>query len=318
MMRPSRRGTCRNIGAIFFGAVLCLRPASDHLFVIRASWPLDSRGPSRTLLGAKAKDLDAAARANRANQMNPNYPSHRKKKGPATAAGSANRANRANQLNPNHAQYFESRGQPQPPKKDKQAHAQNKARAGKHANNFGNRAGALKPRDKVHEQSLKTFRSVLQGVCGSSAHFVKNGSRRKGTAIPGSDFDYHTKTLRRISIDERDQIVANSTARGLKIAVGKAFTVHPPGGPSIDFFPPNAEWHDDVPVQAPRQPPMGNGCLNAIKKLKDWVKQKKIDMASYRIEELVKEIQVKKGFNEKTDPSGEKRFSEAQRRIRTA
>ncbi|CAE7562392.1 Kif9 [Symbiodinium sp. CCMP2592] len=224
---------------------LCLRLTSDHLFVIRASWPLDSRCPSRTLLAAKAKDMDAAARANRANQMNPNYSSHRKKKGPATAAG------------------------PSPPKKDKQAHAQNKARARKHANNFGNRARALKPRDKVHEPSLKKFSSVLRGVCGSGAHIIKKGSRRKGTAIPGSDLDYHIKTERQISIDEREQIMANSEARGLDITVRKAFTVHPPEGPSIDFFPPDAEWHDGVQVQAPRHPPMRDGRRNAIKKLKE-------------------------------------------------
>ena len=114
-------------------------------------------------------------------------------------------------------------------------------------------------------------------------------------------------------------------AAGLRVAVRKAFTVHPPEGPSIDFFPPEAEWHHGVQVQAPRPPPFGNGARNAIKKLK--VKRDKelkrktenptewCNIASYQIEELVKEVQETTGFNEQTDPSGEKRFSEAQRRI---
>ena len=131
-MKPSGRCACRDMVAILSCAALCLGPTADHLFVMGASWPLDSRGLSHTALRAKAKKgLDAAARTSRANQMNPNHSVGAKAKR-LDAAALRNRANQmnpnsshrkmrqsstachANQLNPNHAQYFRSRGHPPP------------------------------------------------------------------------------------------------------------------------------------------------------------------------------------------------------------
>ena len=71
-----------------------------------------------------------------------------------------------------------------------------------------------------------------------------------------------------MSFGEREQLRKNLVAAGLRVTVRKAFTVHFPEGPSINFFPPKAQWHHGVRVQAPCQLCVGKGRQNAIKKLK--------------------------------------------------
>ena len=118
----------------------------------------------------------------------------------------------------------------------------------------------------------------------------------------------------------RDKLLQAARESGLDVTCSKAFTVRAANGPDIDFFPPKADWHDGVEVDAPRQPRMDEGRRNAIKMLKR-LRAKKMDhphwaeIRSFELKELVLLVQREKNFSQNTDPTGQKRFSEAQRRI---
>ena len=190
----------------------------------------------------------------------------------------------------------------------------------RHDNNFKTKAMALRPKDKVPGHIIETFLACVRAVSGGNSQVRKKGSRRTGTAIRGSDFDYHLETPTALSTANRDKIIAAASKRGLSITCKKAFTVRHAGGPSIDFFPPEAEWHDDVQVEAPLQPLMDQGRKNAIRKLKALKAKRKDalnwqETSSKELEELVLQVQREKTLDKHTDPSGERRFSEAQRRI---
>ena len=163
---------------------------------------------------------------------------------------------------------------------------------------------------------------ALRETCGGGSKLIKKGSRSKGTAIAGSDFDYQIQTSLPMSVEDRDRLLKKAQKVGLKITCSKALTVKPSdGGRSIDFFPPKAEWHDGVVAQSPYQPPMDEGRKCAIRKLKllqqkmEKKNQHWADIKSFQIEQLVLRVQQDHNFTSKTDPAGEKRFSEAQRRI---
>ena len=209
--------------------------------------------------------------------------------------------NRANQKNPNHEQYKKSRGQPTLKGQRKQAFVDKKARQRKNEGHFIRNADLLTPTDRLNKPAFNSFVGKLRKEV-PGANLKKTGSRRKKTAIHGADWDYHIETRDPMTIEQRD---------ALQVKCKKAFTLEPKSGASIDFFPPNAEWHDkDVQVQKPGSVQFDKGGKNAVKMLKKEFP----DKSGHELEQLVLTIQSEKGWK---DRSGMSRFQEAQRRLRT-
>lgn len=230
----------------------------------------------------------------------------------------ASASNRANQLNPNNHAYYRSRGVPSPPSSERQRSAQRTAAARKNAGHFEHRANNLVPKAKA-PQDVKVLEAAVREVVGGQAHLRKVGSRKKGTAIHGSDHDYHLRTapkLRqetRITKKERDSIITTCSKADAKASAGKAAIKVEAGKESIDVFAPKAEWHDR-PTQQPQA--YQKSAKSAIRKIKKWAKENDILEPSYQLEDRVQRIGREKGWNDQSDPSGIKRFSEAQRQLR--
>ena len=227
------------------------------------------------------------------------------------AKSAKNDHNRANQLNPTHPEYSKSRRQPPPPKNDRQAFAARKASAKKQAGRFEHEANSLAPKDKVDHTALEQFRQCLP----RDAQLRKTGSRAKGSAIRGSDWDYHIATQQPMTREQRDEVLSCCRQKPAikKVRCNKAFTVIPRDGAPIDFFPPNAEWNSGVPVQMPGSVQLNNGHKRAVKMLKNSLKSQ---FSGHELESCIFKIQREKGWSDKNDLSGEKRFQEAQRRLR--
>lgn len=227
------------------------------------------------------------------------------------AKSAKNDNNRANQLNPTHPEYSKSRRQPPPPKNHRQAFAANKASAKKQAGRFENEANSLTPKDRVDQTALEQFRQCLP----RDAQLRKTGSRAKGSAVSGSDWDYHIATQQPMTREQRDEVLSCCRQKPAikKVRCNKAFTVIPRDGAPIDFFPPYAEWHSGVPVQTPGSVQLNNGHKRAVKMLKNSLKSQ---FSGHELESCIFKIQREKGWSDKNDLSGEKRFQEAQRRLR--
>jgi len=255
-----------------------------------------------------------AARDNRANQMKPNNAQYRP---PASTIpqkailDKAARDNRANQNNPNNAQYTASRGNAPLTGKQREAFAKRSARKKENEGHFENRVNRLAPKDKLNLPAFEHFQEILRRVVPGMS-LRKTGSRGKGTAISNSDWDYHIVTKRPMTIEQRDLILKICRKKKLQVTRGKAFTVKPESGASIDFFPPNAEWHDDdVQVQKPGSVQLNKGGKTAVKKLKQIFPNK----PGHDLEQLVLTIQREMGWSDRNDSSGQNRFQEAQRRL---
>jgi hypothetical protein len=255
-----------------------------------------------------------AARDNRANQMKPNNAQYRP---PASTIpqkailDKAARHNRANQNNPNNAQYTASRGNAPLTGKQREAFAKRSARKKENEGHFENRVNRLAPKDKLNLPAFEHFQEILRRVVPGMS-LRKTGSRGKGTAISNSDWDYHIVTKRPMTIEQRDLILKICRKKKLQVTRGKAFTVKPESGASIDFFPPNAEWHDDdVQVQKPGSVQLNKGGKTAVKKLKQIFPNK----PGHDLEQLVLTIQREMGWSDRNDSSGQNRFQEAQRRL---
>lgn len=203
-----------------------------------------------------------------------------------------------------------------PAKNEVQRFAQKAARRQSHAGNFEKCSNNLAAKDKVDTESIDNFLKCLREVCGGSSQIRKKGSRAKGVAIHGSDWDYQVVTLSNMTKAARDQILECSQAKGMAVICNKAFTVTAAVGRPIDFFPAHAEWHPpDMGVQSPGAVHFSSGAKVAIKKLKQMVIIRGANISSYMIETLVLEIQREEGWNDVNDPHGERRFSEGQRRL---
>ena len=270
------------------------------------------RPPASTI--PQKSNLGKAARDNRANQMNPNNAQYRP---PASTIpqkailDKAARHNRANQNNPNNAQYTASRGNAPLTGKQREAFAKRSARKKENEGHFENRVNRLAPKDKLNLPAFEHFQEILRRVVPGMS-LRKTGSRGKGTAISNSDWDYHIVTKRPMTIEQRDLILKICRKKKLQVTRGKAFTVKPESGASIDFFPPNAEWHDDdVQVQKPGSVQLNKGGKTAVKKLKQIFPNK----PGHDLEQLVLTIQREMGWSDRNDSSGQNRFQEAQRRL---
>ena len=170
----------------------------------------------------------------------------------------------------------------------------------------------LAPKDKLPDREFHAFEGVLRFYV-PGAQLRKTGSRAKGVAIEGSDFDYHIVTPEEMTTLERDVILLFLQKLGYDVSCKKAFTLKTASGASIDFFPQRAEWHENVSVQKPGSLKFDQGAQNAIRKLKDsidWV-------SSHRVEEIILEIQQEYGLKGKKDPSGLRRYEVARHRIWT-
>ena len=219
--------------------------------------------------------------------------------------------NRANQMNPNNAEYMASRGNAPLTGEQREAFAKKSALRKENEGNFENRANQLAPKDKLNLLAFEHFKEILRRVVPGMS-LRKTGSRAKGTATSNSDWDYHVKTKRPMTIEQRDLVLENCRDEGLQVTCRKAFTVKPGSGAFIDFFPPNAEWHDNkVEVQEPGSVQFDKGGKNAVRKLK----QKFPEKNGHDLEQLVLTIRREMGLSDRNDPSGEKRFQEAHRRL---
>ena len=270
------------------------------------------RPPASTI--PQKSNIGKAARDNRANQNNPNNAQYRP---PASTIpqkailDKAARDNRANQNNPNNAQYTASRGNAPLTGKQREAFAKRSARKKENEGHFENRVNRLAPKDKLNLPAFEHFQEILRRVVPGMS-LRKTGSRGKGTAISNSDWDYHIVTKRPMTIEQRDLILKICRKKKLQVTRGKAFTVKPESGASIDFFPPNAEWHDDdVQVQKPGSVQLNKGGKTAVKKLKQIFPNK----PGHDLEQLVLTIQREMGWSDRNDSSGQNRFQEAQRRL---
>ena len=277
---------------------------------------LDWRANSmkRNYQGTKRKPpqtkLDKSARDQRASEMNPHDPKYRgarRNSGRKSQDAAVN--NRANQVNPNNDEYTKSRGNPLLSGKQKQEFAEKKSRSSKNERQFGKRANALAPKDKLNQDAFKKFqKALLQIVPGSSLQ--KTGSRHKKTSIHGSDWDYHIVTDEMMTTRQRDKLLQLCERFGLDVTCNKAFTLTLPGT-SIDFFPQKAQWHENVKVEKPGTVKFTQGARKAIRVLK----HRHPERNGHELEGLVLQIQKEKGWTDKNDPEGCKRFSEAQRRL---
>ena len=293
------------------GALLVLVLAGRLAFAVPAAFGATaSAARSEVTLAAKPGKAPKAAVDNRANQMNPNNPRQTKAKKVAQSGRAVlnNQANHANQMNPNHPAFQQSRRLLPLEGEQRQRFAQKKKQQNTNEGHWARRAQLKTANDKLPTHAFDSFLRELRKVV-PSAQVRKTGSRNKGTAIGGSDWDYHI-TSEPMSTQQRDQILTHCQASGIKVTCSKAFTMESQGA-SIDFFPPNAEWHDKVSVQKPGSVKFDHGAKNAIKSLKDTVPGE----VSHALEQLLLEIQRDKGWSDKNDPSGQKRFQEAQRRL---
>ena len=270
------------------------------------------RPPASTI--PQKSNLGKAARDNRANQNNPNNAQYRP---PASTIpqksnlGKAARDNRANQNNPNNAQYTASRGNAPLTGEQREAFAKKLARKKENEGNFENRVNRLAPKDKLNLPAFEHFQRILRRVVPGMS-LRKTGSRLKGTAISNSDWDYHIETERPMTIEQRDLVLDICRDEGLQVRCGKAFTVAPESGASIDFFPQKAEWRGGgVEVQNPGSVKFNKGGKTAVKKLKQNFPNKH----GHDLEQLVLTIQREMGWSDRNDSSGQNRFQEAQRRL---
>ena len=216
--------------------------------------------------------------------------------------------NRANQMNRNNPEFWKSRGLPVPPGKERQRNAQRKSKAKTQAGHSIKNANNSRPKDKVNGKALDEAMRIIRGVV--KAQLEKNGSRLKGTAIRGSDYDYHLITEKPMTIEQRDEIVRCS---GGLIKAGKAALKIV--GANIDLFPPNAEWNSVLSVEAPGSRKLTDGAQTAVIMLKKWVKKHRDLLHGHALEKLVLQIGKEKGWSDDNDLGGVKRFSEAQRRL---
>eukprot|EP00933_Yihiella_yeosuensis_P035779 TRINITY_DN29386_c0_g1_i2.p1 TRINITY_DN29386_c0_g1~~TRINITY_DN29386_c0_g1_i2.p1 ORF type:complete len:289 (+),score=45.01 TRINITY_DN29386_c0_g1_i2:127-993(+) len=227
-------------------------------------------------------------------------------------AGKADK-NHANQKNPNHPLYYKSRGAAPPAAELRERKAKKMAASKKQAGNFQKHANSLKSKDKVSNSAIEVFLNCLRSVCGKSCKIVKKGSRAKKVDIIGSDFDYQIETCAQMTLSQREKILACLNRQGREVRCSKAFTVD-----RIDFFPSNAEWHPQgLALEPPGAVRFNNGARAAVRMMKQLVKKKgkELVIVSKSIEDTLFEIQREKGWNDKNDSCGMKRFSELQRRL---
>ena len=164
----------------------------------------------------------------------------------------------------------------------------------------------LTAKDRLPTAEFDAFVAVLRFHV-PDAQLRKTGSRAKGVAIEGSDFDYHIVTREEMTTLERELILQDLRIRGYNVSCNKAFTLKTVGGASIDFFPQKAEWHENVSVQKPGSLTFDQGAQNALKKLKtDFLDFPSVN--SHRLEDMVVMIQREHGLKSKEDPSGLIRF----------
>ena len=164
----------------------------------------------------------------------------------------------------------------------------------------------LAPKDRLPNAEFHAFLDALRKYV-PGAELRQTGSRVKGTAIEGSDFDYHIVTAEEMTTLERDLILWELQSRGYDVSCNKAFTLKPESGASIDFFPQKAQWHENVSVQKPGSVKLDQGAQNAVRMLKKYFPA----WTSCLLEELIFKIQREFGWKSKQDPSGLKRFREA-------
>ena len=112
---------------------------------------------------------------------------------------------------------------------------------------FEEMANKLTAKDEVDSKRLEEAMQIIQSVVGD-AQLILTGSRRKGTAIAGSDYDYHLRTKEPMTIQQLIEIVRRSIG---KIMAGGAALKVVFANPPIDLFPPNAEWNSDREVEEP-------------------------------------------------------------------
>lgn len=235
---------------------------------------------------------------------------------PRTPSAAVN--NRANQLNPNHAQYHKSRCHPVPEGLALQQLAQKSQRRRSAQGHFQLRSQNCASKERVDPEMVNAFlacgRRYVKGL-----NIRRTGSMKKGTDIQGSDFDYHVETAEPMTVEAADSIVSCLKEQGFSASRSKAIKVGKLGSEhkSIDFFPPHARWHVNVPVQQPVE--IAPGERASIRMLKHSVGHKlkhgngtKV-LPSYMWEELAREVTTKKAWGQAKDPSGERRFQEVQR-----
>eukprot|EP00420_Gonyaulax_spinifera_P038477 CAMPEP_0197870014 /NCGR_PEP_ID=MMETSP1439-20131203/800_1 /TAXON_ID=66791 /ORGANISM="Gonyaulax spinifera, Strain CCMP409" /LENGTH=283 /DNA_ID=CAMNT_0043488891 /DNA_START=176 /DNA_END=1025 /DNA_ORIENTATION=- len=228
----------------------------------------------------------------------------------------------ANNLNPNHPNYWKCRGLSPPTGKEKEQVAQKAARRKKAQGYFTRRAQNLAPKDKVPQEVLDVFLTCARQICGGSSRLRKKGSRSKGTAILGSDFDFELETEKPMTVGDRDQILKCLRHHDIDVQMsgktgceGHSFKVYVSRPEqSIDIFPRQAEWHPKgIPISdSPGDVRFTPAAQNTIRQLKRRHGHQK----PCELEQLVLDIQREKGWNDGNDPGGEKRFQEAQRRLR--
>jgi len=274
------------------------------------------------------KKAAKAAKDNHANQKNPNHPEYKGKNGkkkakskPTGAASTTSQKNskssvdnRANQKNRNHDQYQRSRGHAPIPPNQKQKVAEKEKRRQKQGAAFGQKNNR-NPTGRLNTAAFHRFEEVLRKVV-PGAKLRKTGSQLKGTATEDSDWDYHIVTKEPMTGVQRDTILQPLEGSGAikKVSCKKAFTVTPKSGKDIDFFPRKAEWHSNVPVEKPGSVKLTKGARVAVKVLKNSFPQ----LSGHYLEQLIFQIQRDCGWTDHNDPRGEKRFQEAQRRLRSS
>ena len=172
---------------------------------------------------------------------------------------------------------------------------------------FIHEAQQLAPKDRLPNAEFEAFLEVLRRWV-PGAQVIKTGSRVKGTAIEGSDWDYQIETPEEMTTLERDLILMRLRISGYDVSCNKAFTLKTASGASIDFFPQKAQWHDEnVSVQKPGSLKFDPGAQNARRKLKTYFPE----LSSHSHEQLILRIQREFGLKSKQDPSGLRRFLEA-------
>ena len=116
---------------------------------------------------------------------------------------------------------------------------------------------------------------------------------------------------------QRDRILDLCWDQGLRVCCSKAFKLQPKTGESIDFFPPKANWHDNVPLQPPGSVKLDSGAQNAVKQLKKKQQDtiRLLGVRGFTLEQLVFKVQRETGLSNKNDPSGLKRYEEARARL---
>ena len=286
-------------------------------------------GRQAMVIRCAEKKAAKAAKDNHANQKNPNHPEYKGKNGkkkskskPTGAASTTSQKNskssvdnRANQKNRNNDQYQRDRGHAPIPPNQKQKVAEKGKRCQKQGAAFGQKNNRT-PTGRLNTAAFHRFEEVLQQVV-PGALLRKTGSQLKGTATEDSDWDYQIVTKEPMTRVQRDTILQSLEGSSAikKVSCKKAFTVTPKSGKDIDFFPQKAEWHINVSVQKPGSVKLTKGARVAVKALK---KKKNSFPHGHYLEQLIFQIQRDCGWTDHNDPWGEKRFQEAQRRLRSS